>query len=160
MKCEVRDNLLFVEGQPIEYRQAADHGDEMTPDLIVIHYTGDNSLQGAISELTSPRGREVSAHLVIAKNGTVYQLLPFNVVGWHAGQSNYYDQSWVNRFSIGIENVGFGDNWPEAQVEANRAVIEALFNAYPIRDVVGHQDVAPDRKSDPGPNFPWDRVTA
>ena len=160
MNCKVIGNLLFVDGQPIEYRQAADHGGEMAPDLIVIHYTGDNSLEGALDELTSPRGREVSAHLVIAKDGTIIQLLPFNVVGWHAGKSNYYEQEWVNRFSIGIENVGFGDNWPDAQVEANRAIIAALFDAYPIRDVVGHSDVAPGRKGDPGHNFPWDKVTS
>ena len=159
MKCEVRDNLLFVDGVQVEYLQAADHGKGMEPDLIVEHYTGDNSLEGALSELTSPGGRVVSSHLVIAKDGTIYQLLPFNVVGWHAGESSYYDEPWVNRFSIGIENVGFGDNWPDAQIEANRAIIEVLFNAYPIRDVVGHSDVAPGRKVDPGPNFPWDKVT-
>lgn len=156
---KVIDGFLYQDGNPVEYRPAADHGDKMNPDLIVIHYTGDNSLMGALEELTSPKGREVSAHLVIDKDGSVYQLLPLNVVGWHAGESNYYDEVYVNRFSIGIENVGFGDEWPDAQVEVIRAVIEALFEAYPIRDVVGHSDVAPGRKPDPGPRFPWDRVT-
>jgi len=65
----------------------------------------------------------------------------------------------VNSFSIGIENQGVGDEWPEAQVTANRQVVEALMRAYPdIIDVVGHEDVSPGRKVDPGPNFPWDDV--
>jgi AmpD protein len=89
----------------------------------------------------------------------VYQLLPFNLKGWHAGVSSYDGEPNVNEFSIGIENVGTGKSWPEAQVEANRAIILALCNAYNIEDVVGHEDVAPGRKTDPGPLYPWDEVT-
>jgi N-acetylmuramoyl-L-alanine amidase len=130
----------------------------MTPTLIVIHYTGDNSEGGAISWLCAPQS-SVSAHLVVNKEGGVTQLVPFNLAAWHAGRSEYQGRSGVNSFSVGIENVGIGDEWPEAQVEANRAIIAALFAAYPIADVVGHQDVAPGRKADPGPNYPWERVT-
>lgn len=160
MNCEVKDNFLYVDGEQVEYRKSPNRGQEMRPRLIVIHYTGDNSLEGALSWLVNSRGKEaVSAHLVIAKDGTIYQLVPFNVVAWHAGRSSYDGQDGVNAFSVGIENVGLGDAWPDEQVEANRAVVEALYAAYPIEDVVGHKDVAPGRKADPGPNFPWDKVT-
>jgi N-acetylmuramoyl-L-alanine amidase len=131
----------------------------MVPALIVIHYTGDNSEQGAVSWLCAAQSG-VSAHLVVNKEGGITQLVPFNITAWHAGRSAYQGRSGVNSFSVGIENVGIGDDWPDAQVEANRAIIAALFAAYPVTDVVGHQDVAPGRKGDPGPNYPWDRVTA
>jgi len=158
MNFEVKDHFLFAGGEQIEYRPSPNHGREITPRLIVIHYTGDNSCEGAVSWLTSP-GSRVSAHLVVDKDGTVYQLLPFNIAGWHAGRSEYDGQPYVNNFSIRIEKVGSGDFFPDEQVEANRAIIAALFAAYPIEDVVGHEDVAPGRKPDPGPNYPWDKVT-
>ena len=158
MQCEVRDNLLFVDGQPVEFRESPNTGRQITPTIVVIHYTGDNSMEGALSWLCAPNSG-VSAHLVIGKNGSIVQLVPFNVSAWHAGKSDYNGRANVNGFSVGIENVGTGDEWPDAQVEAIRAVVQALFAAYPMTDVVGHQDVAPGRKSDPGPNFPWDKVT-
>jgi N-acetylmuramoyl-L-alanine amidase len=154
----VQDHWLYLDGKRVTYRPSPNHGGTITPRVIVVHYTGDNSLAGALSWLCS-RKSGVSAHLVIAKDGTVYQLLPFNVRGWHAGASSYDGQSGVNSFSIGIENVGLGDVWPEAQVEANRAIIEVLYAAYGLEDVVGHEDVAPGRKADPGPRYPWDQVT-
>jgi N-acetyl-anhydromuramyl-L-alanine amidase AmpD len=66
----------------------------------------------------------------------------------------------VNGYSIGIENVGLGDDWPEAQIEANIGVIKALCAAYDIIDLVGHDEVAvPEgRKVDPGPKYPWVQV--
>jgi N-acetylmuramoyl-L-alanine amidase len=155
--AEIIDNFLFVDGQQVEYRPSPNHGHKIIPSLIVIHYTGDDSLEGALSWLCSPQSG-VSAHLVVDKDGKVYQLLPLNVAGWHAGISDYNGRSQVNSFSVGIENVGRGDDWPDAQVEANRTVVEAIYAAYSIEDTVGHQDVAPGRKSDPGPNYPWDRV--
>lgn len=159
MKCEVRDNLLFVDGQPVEFRESPNTGREITPTIVVIHYTGDNSMEVAVSWLCAKQSG-VSAHLVIGKDGSIVQLVPFNVSAWHAGRSDYQGRANVNAFSVGIENVGIGDEWPDAQVEAIRAVVQALFAAYPMTDVVGHQDVAPGRKADPGPNFPWDKVTA
>jgi N-acetylmuramoyl-L-alanine amidase len=154
---EVIDHYLFKDGEQIEYRSSPNAGRAIVPRLIVIHYTGDNSCEGALSWLCSPKSG-VSAHLVIAKEGKVYQLLPFHVAAWHAGKSQHNGENQVNGFSIGIENVGLGDEWPDEQIEGNRAVIAALYAAYPIEDVVGHEDVAPGRKTDPGPNYPWDKV--
>ena len=159
MKCEVRDNLLYADGVQVPFRESPNTGRQITPTIVVIHYTGDNSMEGAVSWLCAAQSG-VSAHLVIGKDGSIVQLVPFNVSAWHAGKSDYQGRANVNAFSVGIECVGIGDEWPDEQVEAIRATIQALFLAYPIEDVVGHQDVAPGRKSDPGPNFPWDRVTA
>ena len=61
-------------------------------------------------------------------------------------------------FSIGIENVGLGDVWPEAQIQANIDVLDALYAFYRIEDTVGHEDVAPGRKVDPGPRYPWGKI--
>lgn len=159
MKCEVRDHLLFIDGTQVTFQESPNAGREITPTLIVIHYTGDDSMEGGLSWLCAKRSG-VSAHLLIGKDGSIVQLVPFNRVAWHAGRSDYNGRANVNSFSIGIENVGIGDEWPDAQVEVNRAVIETLFAAYPIEDVVGHSDVAPGRKVDPGPLYPWDKVTA
>jgi N-acetylmuramoyl-L-alanine amidase len=161
MNCEIRDNFLFVDGEQVPFRQSPNVGRQITPTLIVIHYTGDNSMAGAVSWLcyaNPDRSKRVSAHLVIGKDGSIVQLVPFNMVAWHA--KGHYNGLSVNSHSIGIENVGIGDFWPDEQVEAIRAVVEALFAAYPIDDVIGHVDI-PDRtpgKVDPGPNFPWDKV--
>jgi N-acetylmuramoyl-L-alanine amidase len=158
MKCEVHDNMLFVNGQQVEFRESPNVGRKITPTIIVIHYTGDNSMEGAVSWLCAAQSG-VSAHLVIGKDGSIVQLVPFNMVAWHA--RGHYNGLSVNSHSIGIENVGIGDSWPDEQVEAIRAVVEVLFAAYPVNDVIGHVDI-PDRtpgKSDPGPNFPWDKVT-
>jgi len=158
MQYEVRDHLLFMDGQQVEYRESPNHSGEMTPSLVVIHYTGDNSMEGAVSWLCAEQSG-VSAHLVIGKDGTICQLLPFNIIGWHAGRSEYNGRVNVNSFSIGIENVGIGDSWPNEQIEAIRSVLVALSKVYQIENIVGHEDVAPIRKTDPGPNFPWDKVT-
>jgi N-acetylmuramoyl-L-alanine amidase len=152
---EIKDNFLYKDGERVSYKESPNHGGEITPEILVIHYTGDNSLQGALSWLTTEKS-QVSAHLVIAKTGQVWQLLPFNVKSWHAGVSNYEGRSVggsVNTFSIGIEHVGLGDEWPDAQIEASIGIIKALFEAYNLTDCVGHMDVAPARKADPGPLY-------
>ncbi len=155
---EVIDNFLYQDGSPVPYKKSPNVGREIVPQIIVIHYTGDNSAQGAISWLCA-RQSGVSAHLVVDKDGSVTQLVPLNITAWHAGRSSYNGQSGVNSFSIGIENVGIGDEWPDAQIQANKELISTLSKTYPIVDIVGHCDVAPGRKVDPGPNYPWEKVT-
>lgn len=162
MSYNVREHFLFSGDAQVEYRETPNMGGEMEPRLIVIHYTASGTAdlgEGDVAWLRKPQGSQsVSAHLVIDKNGRAVQLAPFNRVTWHAGASEYDGEEYVNRFAIGIENDGKGDVWPPEQIEANRAIIEALFAAYPIENVVGHEDVAPGRKTDPGPNYPWDEV--
>jgi N-acetylmuramoyl-L-alanine amidase len=152
----VKNQLLYKDGVQVSFKQSPNHGGEIVPEIIVIHYTGDNGT-GGLQWLTS-KGSGVSAHLWIAKTGQIWQLLPFNVRGWHAGVSSYDGRFNVNNFSIGIENQGTGDNWPEVQILANIGIIKALYAAYNIQDTVGHCDVAPGRKVDPGPKYPWKRI--
>lgn len=153
----VKNHVLYQGGERVSSKMSPNRGGIITPEIVVIHYTGSNSLAGALSWLCTPSAK-VSAHLVIAKTGAVWQLLPLNVLGWHAGRSSYDGRSDVNAFSIGIENVGLGDEWPEAQIQANIDVLDALYAAYRIEDTVGHSDVAPGRKFDPGPHYPWERI--
>ena len=152
----VKNGFLYKDDRRVSYKESPNRGGTIEPELIVVHYTGDNGLGGL--EWLCARQSQVSAHFWISKAGVVWQLLPCNVRGWHAGVSSWDGRSDCNSFSIGIENQGIGDNWPEAQVQANIDVIIALHRAYKIQATVGHEDVAPGRKVDPGPNFPWDRV--
>jgi N-acetylmuramoyl-L-alanine amidase len=157
----VKNNgILYKGNNRVSSKDSPNHGGEIEPELIVIHYTRDNGTGGLEWLCSSESG--VSAHLWIGKSGEVWQLLPFNIRAWHAGVSSWNGQAVgnsVNAFSIGIENQGTGDDWPEKQVTANRQIVEALIKFYPgIVDVAGHSDVAPIRKKDPGPNYPWSKV--
>jgi N-acetyl-anhydromuramyl-L-alanine amidase AmpD len=155
---KVRSHWLFKDNEQVATKLTHNFSSgTISPTLVIIHYTGTNSDQSALSWLTQS-GSGVSCHLLITKTGVVWQLAPFNLRAWHAGVSSYDGESDCNSFSIGIENTGIGDNWPVAQIEANRQVVEALAIAYNIRDCVGHEDVAPGRKVDPGPNYPWEKV--
>lgn len=155
---EVKDHWLYKDGEMVSVKPSPNYGGVITPEMVVIHYTGDNGT-GGLQWLTS-KGSNVSAHLWIAKTGVIWQVLPFNIRAWHAGVSEYDGRSDCNSWSIGIENQGIGDSWPEAQIQANIGVLVALHKAYQINYVVGHSDVAPGRKVDPGPLYPWERIYA
>jgi AmpD protein len=102
----------------------------------------------------------VSAHAVIRRDGTIVQYVPFGLRAWHAGQSHYRGRPGCNDFSIGIELEGTDDiPYTEPQYEQLAALVEALLAAYPslsAEHIVGHSDVAPGRKTDPGPAFDWE----
>lgn len=106
----------------------------------------------------------VSAHLLIRRDGELLQFVPFHQRAWHAGVSSFEGRSACNDFSVGIELEGVDDlPYEPVQLERLAAVIRALGRAYPaIRPdrVVGHSDVAPGRKTDPGPAFDWRRLHA
>ncbi|MEZ5459135.1 MAG: 1,6-anhydro-N-acetylmuramyl-L-alanine amidase AmpD [Steroidobacteraceae bacterium] len=106
----------------------------------------------------------VSAHLMIARDGGLTQYVPFHLRAWHAGVSEYRGRTACNDFSIGIELEGVDDvPYESAQYAALAGVIHALLGAYPGLDrdrVVGHSDVAPGRKTDPGLSFDWARLRA
>ena len=101
----------------------------------------------------------VSAHLLIRRDGEQVQFVPFHERAWHAGESSYEGRGRCNDFSIGIELEGTDDRAYEmVQVHALARVIQALSKAYPgisPARVVGHHDIAPGRKTDPGPHFDW-----
>jgi AmpD protein len=106
----------------------------------------------------------VSAHVLIRRDGEVVQYVPFDRRAWHAGQSCFDGRERCNDFSIGIELEGSDDRPYEAvQYRVLAEVCEALLSAYPTlspQRIVGHCDIAPGRKTDPGPHFEWPRLRA
>lgn len=104
-------------------------------------------------------GVEVSAHLLIKRDGSIIQFVPFDKRAWHAGQSNFKGREDCNNFSIGIELEGGDDiEYTDKQYRALNDSIKALKSHYPIMDIVGHSDIAPSRKTDPGASFDWSRI--
>lgn len=109
-------------------------------------------------------GRRVSAHLLIDRAGGVTQYVPLTMRAWHAGESDYCGRRACNDFSIGIELEGCDEEpYEPVQYRVAAAVVDALCRAWPAigRDrIVGHSDIAPGRKTDPGPAFDWPRFRA
>ncbi len=163
---------------------------ETGPDLLLLHYTGMPAGRGmsaaerAIRWLTTPVS-QVSAHYVVAEDGTVTQLVAEGARAWHAGRSSWAGEEDVNSASIGIEiahpghwwdlaavpdrdaeempeiHPGYGD-FAEVQIAAVIALSRDVLarHAIPADRVLAHSDVAPGRKRDPGEKFPWDRLAA
>jgi len=130
-------------------------------DMLVIHYTGMQSAQAALERLCDPAA-EVSAHYLIDEAGRVTALVDEENRAWHAGVSSWRGQSDVNSRSIGIELVNPGHEFgyrpfPAAQMAALADLAQGILSRWPIpaRNVVGHSDVAPRRKQDPGELFDW-----
>jgi AmpD protein len=102
---------------------------------------------------------EVSAHFLVRRDGELVQFVPTTRRAWHAGASSWRGRSRCNDFSIGVELEGTDDGpFEEAQYRALEELIARLRGALPLRDIAAHSDVAPGRKTDPGPGFAWDRV--
>jgi AmpD protein len=109
-------------------------------------------------------GARVSAHALIRRDGEIVQYVPFGERAWHAGKSEYRGRAACNDFSVGIELEGTDEiPYEDAQYEQLAALIAALLAAYPSLSrerVVAHSDIAPGRKTDPGPTFDWPRLRA
>lgn len=190
--------LLQDDGSALPYHASPNKNGHLQPRWLVMHYTAGRSADSSISWLVNPQAK-ASAHLVIGRDGKTTQLVPFNVVAWHAGASSWQGVSGLNHHSIGIEldNVGRLDHiagkwvsplkivvpddqvrvakhkneapglppsgWqtytPE-QIEAAFSVAQTLIAHYDLQDIVGHDDIAPGRKSDPGPDFPMTSLRA
>lgn len=104
-------------------------------------------------------GLRVSAHFLIRRDGEVIQFVPCGRRAWHAGVSSWQGRPRCNDYSIGIELEGTDDlPFTDVQYEALNGLLAALVQVYPITGVAGHSDVAPGRKTDPGPCFDWGRV--
>ncbi len=124
---------------------------------LIIHYTGMKNQAAAIQRLQS-RVAKVSCHYLISKKGKIYQLVEDQNIAWHAGKSKWEKDINLNSKSIGIELVNRGDEiFPKDQIEALLKLLNVLKRKYNINPkyVLGHEDIAPDRKKDPGPKFPW-----
>lgn len=147
--------------------------------FLVIHFTSGASGQSSINFWKTPEAKGACAHIVIERDGTVIQCRPFNRTCGHAGKSSWKGFDGLNSCSIGIELANAGDNaklaakwsklplvkakhknggpvqeweaYPDVQVAACGEVVKALVDRYKLDDVIGHDDIAPDRKNDPGP---------
>ena len=104
------------------------------------------------------KGVRVSSHFLVRRDGQVIQFVACNKRAWHAGISTWRGRTCCNDFSIGIELEGSDfEPFTERQYVALARLTRRLKRAYPIRDITGHSDIAPDRKTDPGPFFDWDK---
>ncbi|WP_202369310.1 N-acetylmuramoyl-L-alanine amidase [Pseudomonas sp. MWU318] len=138
--------------------------------FVIVHYTS-ASLARSLQLLTHG---EVSSHYLIGddKGGTIYKLMDENQRAWHAGESQWQGRTWLNSSSIGIEivNPGFKDTptgrlwfpYSEAQIQSLIVLLKDISKRQGIspRHIIGHSDIAPLRKLDPGPLFPWKRLAA
>jgi AmpD protein len=150
----------------------------VVPDLVVLHgislppgefggpwiarlFTG-NLPADAHPEFRERAGLRVSAHVLIRRDGEPVQFVPFNDRAWHAGRSVWQGREACNDYSIGIELEGTDDvPYEDAQYASLAQLLPVLRAAYPAITadrIVGHSDVAPGRKTDPGPSFDWSRV--
>ncbi|MGP9809910.1 N-acetylmuramoyl-L-alanine amidase [Rhodopseudomonas sp. NSM] len=136
------------------------------PDMIVLHYTGMPDVEGALTRLCKA-GTEVSAHYVVLEDGRILQCVPESKRAWHAGVAKWAGEADVNSCSIGIEIINRGHDWgypdyPLRQIAAVIALCRGIIirrNVQPHR-ILGHSDVAPARKKDPGEKFPWRALAA
>jgi N-acetylmuramoyl-L-alanine amidase len=139
--------------------------DNRHPDMIVLHYTGMDTADHALRWLTVPES-EVSSHYLVFEDGRVAQLVPESRRAWHAGKSFWKGETDNNSRSIGIEIVNPGHpelpDFPEAQIEAVIELCRDIAARYGIAPemVLGHSDIAPVRKVDPGEKFPWELLAA
>jgi N-acetyl-anhydromuramyl-L-alanine amidase AmpD len=162
------------------------------PDTIIIHYTAGRSAESSANYLC---GTDVkaSAHLVIGREGEIYQLVPFDTIAWHAGESQYAGREWLNQYSIGIEldnagplekvgteyqswfkeryqandvlyarhrnetNSSYWHIYTQKQIEACNMVCSLLIERFGVSTILGHEEISPTRKQDPGPAFPLDK---
>lgn len=185
--------LVNDDGTPVRFVKTPNVGGPVDPRYLVMHYTAGRDAAESIAWMANPAAK-ASAHVVIARDGAVTQMVPFDRVAWHAGKSRWEGLNGLNAFSLGIEldNAGiltrsgdgkwkawFGGSfkdadvtqavhkdeaaagtvrgWHEytdAQLEAAAEVATALVAHYGIGSVIGHDDIAPGRKQDPGPLFP------
>lgn len=190
----INDNLL--QGDKVNFVESPNHSGKFAdnlPDTIIIHYTAGSSAESSVRTLTDPNVK-ASAHVVVGKDGSITQLVPFDTVAWHAGKSSYNGRSGYNQYSIGIEidNAGLltkvGDQYQawfgrkygadevvkavhrnehverywhaytEEQIAAVEELCRLLINTYNIQAILGHEEVSPGRKVDPGPAFPLDKL--
>ena len=183
----------FLEGEGVEQRETPNHSGEIEPHYMVFHFTAGRSASSSIDWLCNPDAK-ASAHLVLARDGSITQLAPFNIKTWHAGISHWDGLSGLNSHSIGIEldNAGrmtrvgsnykswFQKEYPEneviqarhkneqdltywhtyteIQIERGILLADLLSKEYDLKDILGHDDIAPARKTDPGPAFPLSNI--
>lgn len=156
----------FIVADVVPSPNVDERADGRRPDLILLHYTGMQSGEAALERLTSAESK-VSSHYVVFEDGRIIQCVPESKRAWHAGVSRWAGETDINSCSIGVEIVnpghefGYAD-FPLRQTAAVIALCKSIMTRRgPISPdrVLGHSDVAPTRKQDPGEKFPWDRLS-
>lgn len=125
--------------------------------MVVLHYTAMADAQAALARLCDPVA-EVSAHYLIDRDGTCFQMVAEDMRAWHAGAGAWGGLSDINSRSIGVELVNTGaEPFPMPQMRALEGLLAGVMARWAIRpvDVIGHSDMSPERKRDPGPRFDW-----
>lgn len=135
-------------------------------DILVLHYTGMQSGRAALDRLCDPDA-SVSSHYLIEEDGRIFRLVAEDKRAWHAGRGQWQECSDINSNSIGIEIVNPGHEFgyrpfPDVQIDAVITLCRDILSrhAIPADRIIGHSDMAPDRKEDPGELFPWDSLAA
>ena len=185
----INHRLINDDDTAVPFKQSPNMGRNVRHKFLVMHFTAGRGAQESIDWLASEKAK-ASAHVVIGRDGSVTQLVPFDRVAWHAGASSWEGLQGMNNYSLGIEldNAGkltrcgnnwrawFGDNYNDAdviqavhknetelcgwhnyspeQIDSALQVAGLLMAEYGLQDLVGHEDIAPHRKCDPGPAFP------
>jgi N-acetylmuramoyl-L-alanine amidase len=133
----------------------------LVPDMIVLHYTGMPDIDGAITRLCT-QGTDVSSHYIVLEDGRIVQSVQESKRAWHAGVSYWAGEDDINSCSIGIEISNRGHDWgypafPSRQIAAVTTLCRGIMlrNDIPLHRVLGHSDISPYRKKDPGEKFPW-----
>ena len=152
---------------PIRERASPNHGARAAPggiDILLLHYTGMPSAAAALERLCDPAAA-VSAHYLIEEDGTIWRLVDEARRAWHAGKASWAGAADINGRSVGIELANPGHEhgyrpFPEPQLAALEALGRDIIGRHeiPPARVLGHSDVAPQRKQDPGELFPWERM--
>lgn len=164
----------------LTFINSPNYGKDISPEILVLHYTAGGTLEGAVNTFKNMDNR-VSAHFIIDRDGTVVQMVDLNKAAYHAGESIYKGRRGVNSFSIGIEIVNWGicgkstetpKTWTnkilgeneceiaknywwykytDEQIKQLNTLCNFLIKEFNIKDIVGHEDISPGRKVDPGP---------
>lgn len=152
----VFNNLLFIDEKQVPFKRSPNIGGRKNPSYIIIHYDAASNNTSAINWMTNPDSK-VSADLHIDRDGNVVQLAPFSVITWHAGVSEWKGIKGLNQHSIGIELQNTGtQEYTQVQLNSLRDICRALVKEYPIKEILGHSDISPGRKIDPGKQFPME----
>ena len=129
--------------------------------FVIIHFTETKTLDEALNLLTSS-DRKVSSHYLIDKNGEIFNLVGIDKRAWHAGESMWDNYDDINSRSIGIEIVNSGEvikeDYTAKQINSLSDLLLGLLKDFNIENILGHSDIAPTRKIDPGVHFPWQKI--
>lgn len=148
---KIKDHLLYDDsGKQVQFKQSPNIGKGVNKtQYVVLHYTGAKTASSAIGWMLDPSAK-VSAHLHLDRDGNILQLVKFNQVAWHAGESYLDGITGLNSYSIGVEMQNDStQQYTDVQLAVLVKICKAIQEAYPIKKIVGHSTIAPKRKIDP-----------